>query len=92
MKLYIETDGNQIKNHPAFEENLVQAFGLIPSHWVSFERIPMPEIGTYQVYEGVTYEWFYGVVKDFHHVREMTAEEKETTDKEIEEAKKLLNL
>ena len=29
MKLYIEAENNQPKNHPAFEDNLIQAFGQI---------------------------------------------------------------
>jgi hypothetical protein len=30
------------------------------------------------VYEGVTYQWFDGVVKDVHSVRPMTDEERTT--------------
>lgn len=90
MKLYIETENNQIKNHPAFEDNLMQAFGAIPANWVPFERIEKPTIGTYEVYEGVTYEWVNGIVKDVHSVRAMTEEEKTTKDTELAEAKTLL--
>lgn len=76
MNLYIETESGQVKNHPALEDNLLQVFGSIPSHWVPFERIEKPSIGIYEVYEGVTYEWFGDVIKDVHHVRPMTEEEK----------------
>jgi hypothetical protein len=86
MKLYIETENNQIKNHPAFEENLIQAFGLIPNNWVLFERIEQPIFNVYQLYEGVTYEWLDGIVKDVHHVRNMTNEEKLAKQNEIKES------
>lgn len=76
MKLYIEIENEQIKNHPALEDNLLQAFGKIPDNWVSFERVDAPVIGIYEIYEGVTYEKIDGGVKDVHHVRSMTLEEK----------------
>jgi hypothetical protein len=79
MNLYIETENNQIKNHPAFEENLIQAFGEVPSNWVPFIRVEIPIIDIYEVYEGVTYELVNGVYTDVHHVRPMTEEEKATT-------------
>jgi hypothetical protein len=79
MNLYIETENNQIKNHPAFEENLIQAFGKVPSNWVPFIRVEIPIIDIYEVYEGVTYELVNGVYTDVHHVRPMTEEEKATT-------------
>jgi hypothetical protein len=33
MKLYIETENGWVKNHPAFENNLLEAFGSIPENW-----------------------------------------------------------
>lgn len=83
MKLYIETEAGQIKNHPAFEENLMQAFGKIPASWVPFIRVDRPTLADYEVYEGVTYEWIGGMVKDVHHVRPMTDEEKAAKDAEL---------
>jgi hypothetical protein len=83
MKLYIETENGEIKNHPAFEENLLQAFGLIPANWINFQRIEKPTLDKYQVYEGVTYEWVDNIIKDVHHVREMTDQEKIAIDEEI---------
>jgi hypothetical protein len=49
MNLYIETDsnGNTI-NHPAYEDNLIEAFGEIPPHWETFVRVAKPIIGVYQ--------------------------------------------
>lgn len=85
MKLYIETENGQIKNHPALEENLLQAFDTIPANWVLFERIEQPIVNIYEVYEGVTYEFIDGIVKDVHHVRLMTNEEKAIKDAEIEQ-------
>jgi hypothetical protein len=78
MNLYIETENGQIKNHPAFEDNLLQAFGEIPAHWVPFERIERPTLGTYEVMESETstYELINGVWKDVWRKRDMTAEEK----------------
>jgi hypothetical protein len=76
MNLYIETENNQPINHPAFEENLLQAFGTIPEQWKPFIRVEAPTLLGYQIYEGVTYELIEGVYTDVHHVSEMTEEEK----------------
>lgn len=78
MKLYIETENGVPKNHPAFEDNLLQAFGSIPEHWEPFVRIKRPVLGIYQVLESdmSTYEKVNGVWTDVWSVREMTAEEK----------------
>lgn len=78
MSLYIETENGQIKNHPAFENNLLQAFGAIPEHWVPFERIARPDLSAYEVMESETstYEFVNGVWKDVWRKRDMTAEEK----------------
>lgn len=78
MNLYIETENGQVKNHPAFEDNLLQAFGAIPAHWVPFERVERPIPGVYEVVtsETSTYALINGVWKDVWHKRDMTAEEK----------------
>ena len=76
MNLYIEIENGQPKNHPAFEENLIQAFGVVPDNWVSFVRVEQPVISVYEVYEGVTYELIGDSYNDVHHVRQMTEEEK----------------
>ena len=80
MNLYIETENGQPKNHPAFEDNLVQAFGNIPENWKPFERVQRPEIGVYDVLESEQpeYQFVDGVYKDVWMVRPMTAEEIET--------------
>ena len=77
MKLYIKTENGQFKNHPAFEDNLIQAFGVIPEYWEPFIRVERPN-GIYQVLESedVAYAKVDGVWTDVWSVREMTAEEK----------------
>ena len=90
LKLYIQIkDGNPI-NHPILEDNLVQAFPNIdlinlPPEFAKFMRIPTPEIGVYEIYEGVTYEWEDNIVKDVHHVRQMTNAEKTLKQNEVKE-------
>jgi hypothetical protein len=83
MNLYIETENGKPKNHPAFEENLLQAFGVIPDNWVSFVRVERPVIDVYEVYEGVTYELIGDLYNDVHHVRQMTEEEKTIKQNEV---------
>lgn len=85
MNLYIEIDNNQPKNHPAFEDNLLQAFGNIPEHWVPFIRVEQPPIKIYEVYEGLTYELLDGNYTDVHHIRDMTNEEKLDIQRTVKE-------
>jgi hypothetical protein len=47
MNLFIQIENGQPINHPATEENLIQAFGSIPDHWVPFKRIHLNESGVY---------------------------------------------
>lgn len=78
MNLYIETENEQIKNHPAFEENLLQAFGDIPENWKPFKRVERPDIGVYEVLdpEYSEYQLVDGVYIDVWTTRNMTVEEK----------------
>ena len=89
MNLYIETDsnGNPI-NHPAFEDNLLQAFGAIPEHWEPFNRIEKPVATIYQVFdfEKPTYQKIDGVWTDIWALRDMTAEEKLTKQQAVRDA------
>lgn len=87
MELYIRIVNGQPFEHPIVGDNFRQAFPEIdvnnlPSEFARFERIEQPIIGLYQVYEGVVYKWFDGIVKDTHHVRAMT--EEETIAKHVE--------
>ncbi len=78
MNLYIETENGVTKNHPAFEDNLLQAFGAIPAHWEPFARVERPTPGVYEVLESdeAVYAKVGGVWTDVWTVRPMTTEEK----------------
>jgi hypothetical protein len=78
MNLYIETQDGQPVNHPAFEDNLMQAFGALPAHWEPFTRVERPAPGVYQLLESeeAVYAKVDGVWTDVWSVRDMTAEEK----------------
>jgi len=85
MNLYIEIENEQPKNHPAFENNLLQAFGNIPENWKPFERVQRPEIGVYEVLESEQpeYQLINDVYKDVWFVRPMTNEEIEIKKENI---------
>ena len=78
MNLYIEIKNGVTKNHPAFEGNLLQAFGSVPAHWEPFTRVERPVPSVYQILESdeAVYAKINGVWTDVWTVREMTAEEK----------------
>jgi len=78
MNLYIETENGAAKNHPAFEDNLIAAFGAIPDHWEPFVRVQRPIPTVYQVLDSnePTYQQVNGVWTDVWALRDMTAEEK----------------
>jgi hypothetical protein len=78
MNLYIETENGQTKNHPAFENNLIQAFDAIPAHWEPFIRVERPTLTAYQLLENqeAIYTKVNGTWMDTWSVRDMTAEEK----------------
>lgn len=81
MRLFIRIVDGQPFEHPILEENFVLAFPDIdidnlPPEFAEFIRIAPPsEIGVYQKYTGVTYEWENGKVKDVHHVQDMSQAE-----------------
>lgn len=81
MKLFIRIKNGQPYQHPILEHNFRQAFPNIdidnlPSEFANFERVDVPNINVYQVFENTIYEWEGDVVKDVHHIRDMTNEEK----------------
>ena len=88
MKLYIETENGQTKNHPAFEDNLLQAFGSIPAHWEPFIRVERPTLGVYDVLESnePTYEKVDGTWTDVWMMRPMTQEEKTALQQSVRDA------
>jgi hypothetical protein len=85
MNLYIEIENGQPKNHPAFEENLIQAFGVIPENWETFVRLerPIPNIYQILVSNKSTYEKVNGVWTDVWQLRDMTNEEKQIQQQEV---------
>lgn len=89
MNLYIETDsnGNPI-NHPAFEDNLLQAFGSIPTHWEPFVRVEKPIPTVYQVLDSQdpTYQKINGVWTDVWSLRDMTDAEKAAKQQAVKDA------
>jgi len=78
MNLYIETENGTTKNHPAFEDNLIQAFGSIPAHWEPFIRVEKPVPTIYQVLDSdqPTYQKVNGTWTDVWALRNMTDTEK----------------
>ena len=88
MNLYIETESGVTKNHPAFQDNLMQAFGRIPDHWESFIRVERPVPAVYQVLESdkPVYAKVNGVWTDVWSVRDMTAEEKSAKQQAVRDA------
>lgn len=78
MSLYIETENGQTKNHPAFADNLLQAFGRIPDHWEPFVRVERPVPNVYEILESdqPVYAKVDGSWTDVWSLRSMTAEEK----------------
>ena len=58
----------------------------LPDTFAKFIRVDAPVPDTYEVYEGVSYQWVDGVVKDVHSVRAMTDEERAEKTAELEAA------
>jgi hypothetical protein len=92
LEMYIQIRGGQPHEHPIFGDNFRAAFpdvdtANLPDTFAKFVRVDIPAIGTYEVYEGSTYQWVDGVVKDVHTVRPMTDAERTARTLQIEEAK-----
>jgi hypothetical protein len=88
MNLYIQTENGQTVNHPAFEDNLIAAFGGVPDHWKPFVRVERPTIGVYEVLESEqpAYQMVDGVWTDVWTVRPMTDEEKAAKQQAVRDA------
>jgi hypothetical protein len=88
MNLYIEIQNGAIKNHPAFEDNLIQALGEIPSSWEPFIRVERPVPGMYQVVDPQEsiYAKVDGVWTDVWTVRNMTIDEKNAIQQSVRDA------
>lgn len=78
MKLFIQVEDGNCINHPAFEDNLIQAFGAVPPNWEPFVRVPRPVVGPYQILESQepTYQKVDGVWQDVWALSEISEEEK----------------
>lgn len=85
MNLYIQVENGQTVNHPALEENLLQAFGSVPSNWEPFIRIERPVAGVYELLESnePTYEKVNGTWTDVWALRPMTTEEKTAKQQQV---------
>jgi len=88
MELYIKIENGQPVNHPAFADNLRQAFNQIPAEWEPFVRIAKPIPGVYEVLdsEQPTYEKVDGVWTDVWALRAMTAEEIAAKQQSVKDA------
>lgn len=88
MHIYIETENGVTKNHPAFYENLIQAFGSVPEHWEPFTRVERPVPAMYQTMdsEEPTYEKVVGVWTDVWSLRNMTVGEKAAKQQAVKDA------
>jgi hypothetical protein len=81
MKLFIKVKDGEPVDHPIMGENFTQAFPDIdtenlPPEFARFIRVERPELGLFEVYEGVTYEWNGWAFTDVHHVRPMNSAER----------------
>jgi hypothetical protein len=88
MNIYIQIENGQPVNHPAFEDNLIQALGSIPENWEPFTRVERPVTDAYQVLVSAqpSYEKVNGVWTDVWTIRDMTEEEKTAKQQELEAA------
>ena len=90
LELYIQIRDGQPHEHPIFADNFKMAFpevninDLPADRFAKFIRVDAPVPDTYEVYEGVTYQWVDGVVKDVHPVRPMTDKERAAKIVELE--------
>ena len=91
LELYIQIRDGQPFEHPIFADNFKMAFPdvnineLPADQFAKFIRVDAPVPDTYEVYEGVTYQWVDDIVKDVHSVRPMTDEERAARDVELAE-------
>jgi hypothetical protein len=88
MNLYIKIENGQPVNHPAFEDNLTQAFGQVPADWEPFIRVERPTPGVYDVLESDTavYQKVNGTWTDVWMLRPMTQAEKAAKQQQIIDA------
>jgi len=78
MQLFIQVEDDAVVNHPAYEDNLIEAFGAVPATWEPFTRVQQPVPDTYQVLDSPvpSYEKISGVWTDIWPLRDMSGAEK----------------
>jgi hypothetical protein len=88
MKLYIEIENGLPINHPAFEDNLLQAFGEIPAHWEAFVRVERPILAVYQALNTQEPEYLLvdGVWTDVWSIRDMTTDEIDSKQQKVKDS------
>jgi len=88
MNLYIQVENGQPVNHTAFEDNLIDAFGSVPSNWEPFIRVEIPRPTVYQVLNSTepTYQKVNGVWTDVWDLTEMTDAEKTAKQQAVKDA------
>lgn len=86
--LYIQIVNGFPVNHPAFESNLITAFGAVPDDWKPFNRVPAPVVGLYQVIDPLepTYQFLNDYWCDCWTVREMTENEISAKQQPVKDA------
>jgi hypothetical protein len=74
-KLYIQVKDGLPINHPAYDANLIDAFGSVPSDWEPFIRIQNPLTGNPNLvltHPEPVYRKVDGLWQDFWYFREKT--------------------
>jgi len=81
MRKFIRIVNGEPVDHPILEANIKLVFPKmdldnLPEGWAEFIRVQRPNIGPYEIYQGVNYEIIDGKVYDKHQVRQMIESEK----------------
>lgn len=85
MELFIRIKDNLPIDHPVTKENLLLAFGEIPSDFEPFQRVLRPELKPYEILESEQPEYrkIEGTWTDVWKIRPMTLEEKSITQQKV---------
>lgn len=88
MKLFIQVKDGMTINHPALEENLIQAFERIPDDWEPFIRVEQPVPDIYEILEpgDPKYEKYGDTWMDVWPLRPMTPEEVQAKQQAVKDA------
>lgn len=90
MELFIRIKDGQPFEHPIFGDNFRAAFpdvdvDNLPPEFSRFERVEMPAVDIYEIYEGVEYVKIGDKYTDNHKIREMEPAEKEAKQNQFKE-------